>query len=224
MGASRGDKNHRGGVTEVWQSPAITPPPTPASGAAMRRERRPRVRPIRHGIYVSRCGHEPQEGQAFCLLFGECGGEHGSACLLRGQHRFDRGGCSIRSLWRRRRGSSDLSSRRDSRCSGDRQVDLVHHVQAGLLVGFEFLQNAFDLRVLLGGDRAAGIGDLEDQGCALDLFEGRAKSGDQSVRQVADETDSVGQKRFCASMAVRRRGVLDRVWRTCVGRQRHWLS
>src|SRR5208337_1466862 len=42
---------------------------------------------------------------------------------------------------------------------GRQQIDLVHHPQPWLLVSLQFLEDAFDLRVLLAGNRAAGIRD-----------------------------------------------------------------
>src|SRR5258707_13162510 len=79
---------------------------------------------------------------------------------------------------------------------GQQQVNFVHYVQARPFVSFEFLEDALNLRILLGGDRAAGVRYLEDERGALHFLQRGAKSRDQRVRQVTDKTYRVGEQRL----------------------------
>src|SRR3982074_1374687 len=78
----------------------------------------------------------------------------------------------------------------------EQQVNLVHHFQSRLFVGFEFLENTFHLRVLLGRNRTARIRDLHDERGALYFFERGAERRYQSMRKMPDETHCVREQNF----------------------------
>ena len=77
---------------------------------------------------------------------------------------------------------------------GRQQIDLIHYSQPRLLIGFKLLEDAFDLRVLLGRNRAAGIRDLQNERGALYFFERGAERRHQRMRKMPYETHRVGEK------------------------------
>src|SRR5207249_506881 len=68
---------------------------------------------------------------------------------------------------------------------GREQINFVLYVQPWFLAGLKLFQNAINLRILLDGKRAAGVGNLQNQRRALYLFERRAKGRNQRVRKAA---------------------------------------
>src|SRR5882762_1835019 len=85
----------------------LTPPPTPACGAAARQVLPPPAPPTRPDTGGNRCGRQPATEPASCLLFGGCAGERVRGGLLRVRRRRDRVACSIRFLSPPRRGCAD---------------------------------------------------------------------------------------------------------------------
>src|ERR1700693_6484300 len=79
-------------------TPSVTPPPTPACGAAARQALPPPALPTRPDTDGNRYGLRPRAGPASCLPFGEYAGEHVRDGLLRVRHRCDRAECSTRFL------------------------------------------------------------------------------------------------------------------------------
>ena len=78
------------------------------------------------------------------------------------------------------------------------EINLVEHVDLRLVEGIQLAQYGFDLRHLLGGGGAGGVGDLEQDGGALHLLQRGAEGGDQRGGQVADEAHGVGEKHLAA--------------------------
>ena len=77
---------------------------------------------------------------------------------------------------------------------GREPVDLVEHVQARAIVHAQLLQDFFDFGILFGVVRIGNIRDEQDQRRLLHLFERGAKRGDQSRREIANESDRIGKQ------------------------------
>ena len=77
---------------------------------------------------------------------------------------------------------------------GRKQVDLVQHLEDGLVLDVKLRKDRFNLLLLLVEQRAGGVADVQQHLGALHLFERGAEAGDERVRQVADEADGIGQQ------------------------------
>src|SRR6266853_358524 len=86
--------------------PSLTPPPTPACGAAARQALPRPAPPTRPDTGGNRCARQPATEPASCPLFAGCAGERVQGGLLRVRRRRDRVECSIRFLSPPRRGGS----------------------------------------------------------------------------------------------------------------------
>ena len=73
-------------------------------------------------------------------------------------------------------------------------VDLVEHEQRRLLVDLQFRQHRADGGDLCVDQRTRCIGDVEQEVCLACFFQCGLEAGDQTVRQVADESHRVAEE------------------------------